>query len=82
MGGFFGITSKRDCLMDVFIGTDYHSHLGTRRGGLAAYDKEIGLQRKILRKLSFLTGKSGRKNIQKFGLQSYIHHPIRFKIHR
>ena len=47
MGGFFGITSKRDCLMDVFIGTDYHSHLGTRRGGLAAYDKEIGLQRKI-----------------------------------
>ena len=33
--------------MDVFIGTDYHSHLGTRRGGLAAYDKEIGLQRKI-----------------------------------
>lgn len=47
MGGFFGITSRRDCLMDVFIGTDYHSHLGTRRGGLAAYDKEIGLQRKI-----------------------------------
>ena len=47
MGGFFGITSKRECLMDVFIGTDYHSHLGTRRGGLAAYDKEIGLQRKI-----------------------------------
>ena len=33
--------------MDVFFGTDYHSHLGTRRGGLAAYDKEIGLQRKI-----------------------------------
>ena len=34
-------------MMDVFFGTDYHSHLGTRRGGLAAYDKEIGLQRKI-----------------------------------
>lgn len=47
MGGFFGITSKEDCLMDVFFGVDYHSHLGTRRGGLAAYDKEIGLQRKI-----------------------------------
>jgi len=47
MGGFFGITSKRDCLMDVFIGTDYHSHLGTRRGGLATYDSQIGLQRKI-----------------------------------
>ena len=47
MGGFFGITSCEDCMMDVFFGTDYHSHLGTRRGGLAAYDKEIGLQRKI-----------------------------------
>ncbi len=47
MGGFFGITSKSDCMMDVFFGVDYHSHLGTRRGGLAAYDSEIGLQRKI-----------------------------------
>ncbi len=47
MGGFFGITSKQDCMMDVFFGVDYHSHLGTRRGGMAAYDKEIGLQRKI-----------------------------------
>ena len=47
MGGFFGITSKNDCMMDVFFGVDYHSHLGTRRGGMAAYDKEIGLQRKI-----------------------------------
>ncbi len=47
MGGFFGITSKRECLMDVFFGVDYHSHLGTRRGGIAAYDKEIGLQRVI-----------------------------------
>ncbi len=47
MGGFFGITSKSDCMMDVFFGVDYHSHLGTRRGGLAAYDREIGLQRKI-----------------------------------
>ena len=47
MGGFFGITSKCDCMMDVFFGVDYHSHLGTRRGGMAAYDSEIGLQRKI-----------------------------------
>ena len=45
MGGFFGIASKNDCMLDVFFGVDYHSHLGTRRGGLAAYDKEIGLQR-------------------------------------
>ena len=47
MGGFFGITSRQDCMMDVFFGVDYHSHLGTRRGGMAAYDREIGLQRKI-----------------------------------
>ena len=47
MGGFFGITSKKDCLIDVFFGVDYHSHLGTRRGGLAAYDPQIGLQREI-----------------------------------
>ncbi len=47
MGGFFGITSRHDCMMDVFFGVDYHSHLGTRRGGMAAYDREIGLQRKI-----------------------------------
>ncbi len=47
MGGFFGIASKRDCMMDVFFGVDYHSHLGTRRGGMAAYDRQIGLQRKI-----------------------------------
>ena len=38
MGGFFGAVSKRDCILDVFFGTDYHSHLGTRRGGMAAYD--------------------------------------------
>lgn len=47
MGGFFGVVSKEDCMLDVFFGVDYHSHLGTRRGGLAVYDKEIGLQRKI-----------------------------------
>ena len=47
MGGFFGIASKRDCMLDVFFGVDYHSHLGTKRGGMAAWDPEIGLQRKI-----------------------------------
>ena len=47
MGGFFGIASKEECVIDVFFGTDYHSHLGTRRGGMAAYDAEIGLQRTI-----------------------------------
>ena len=43
MGGFFGIVSKRDALADVFFGTDYHSHLGTRRAGVAAFDEKIGL---------------------------------------
>ncbi len=47
MGGFFGIVSKQDCMEDVFFGVDYHSHLGTKRAGLAAYAPEIGLQRKI-----------------------------------
>ena len=35
MGGYFGIVSRQDCIEDVFFGTDYHSHLGTRRAGLA-----------------------------------------------
>jgi len=47
MGGFFGITSRKDCMLDVFFGVDYHSHLGTRRAGLAAWDPKVGLQRKI-----------------------------------
>ena len=47
MGGFFGITSSKECLADVFFGVDYHSHLGTKIGGLAAYDPETGLQRQI-----------------------------------
>ena len=47
MGGFFGAVTKRDAIYDVFFGTDYHSHLGTYRGGMAAYDDELGLQRKI-----------------------------------
>lgn len=47
MGGFFGVVSKNDAISDVFFGTDYHSHLGTRRAGIAAYDPEKGMQRKI-----------------------------------
>lgn len=46
MGGFFGVTSKEDCVMDLFFGTDYHSHLGTRRGGMAVYGRD-GFQRSI-----------------------------------
>lgn len=47
MGGFFGAALKRDCVEDVFFGTDYHSHLGTRRGGMAFYSPENGFQRGI-----------------------------------
>lgn len=47
MGGFFGATSKRDVVLDVFFGVDYHSHLGTRRGGMAAVSEEKGFQRDI-----------------------------------
>ena len=47
MGGFFGAISHKNCIYDVFFGTDYHSHLGTRRGGMAIYDKELGFQRQI-----------------------------------
>ncbi len=47
MGGFFGAACNHDAIEDVFFGTDYHSHLGTKRGGMAAYDEKIGLQRDI-----------------------------------
>ena len=48
MGGLFGAISKRDCVLDIFFGVDYHSHLGTRRGGMAIYDAEEGrFQRQI-----------------------------------
>ena len=46
MGGFFGVASKSDCVFDLFFGTDYHSHLGTRRGGMAVFG-ESGFQRAI-----------------------------------
>ena len=40
MGGYFGAISHRDVGLDVFFGTDYHSHLGTRRGGMVVYGPE------------------------------------------
>ncbi len=46
MGGFFGVVSKNDCVMDLFFGVDYHSHLGTRRGGMAVYSDK-GFERAI-----------------------------------
>lgn len=46
MGGFFGVASKQDCVFDLFFGIDYHSHLGTRRGGMAVYGED-GFNRAI-----------------------------------
>ena len=47
MGGFFGVASKNECKLDVFFGTDYHSHLGTRRAGMAFVAKDGSLSRII-----------------------------------
>ena len=47
MGGFFGVAAKEDCVFDLFFGTDYHSHLGTRRAGMTVYDRENGFNRAI-----------------------------------
>ncbi|MCI5953110.1 MAG: amidophosphoribosyltransferase [Lachnospiraceae bacterium] len=47
MGGFFGVAAKEDCVFDLFFGTDYHSHLGTRRAGMTVYDRENGFDRAI-----------------------------------
>ena len=47
MGGIFGTISKKSCVADLFYGTDYNSHLGTRRGGLATYSSEKGFVRSI-----------------------------------
>ncbi|MEE0955067.1 MAG: amidophosphoribosyltransferase [Eubacterium sp.] len=47
MGGFFGVASHRDCVFDLYYGTDYHSHLGTRRAGMVVFDPEKGFDRAI-----------------------------------
>ncbi len=47
MGGFFGVASKEDCVFDLFFGTDYHSHLGTRRAGMVVYSGQHGFDRAI-----------------------------------
>ena len=47
MGGFFGTISTKCCVNDLFYGTDYNSHLGTKRAGLVTYDEEKGFSRKI-----------------------------------
>ena len=66
MGGFFGAISKRDVTLDIFFGVDYHSHLGTRRGGMIIYDQQDGFQRQIhsIENTPFRT--KFEKDLQKF----------------
>ena len=52
MAGFFGSISTTPCAADVFYGTDYHSHLGTRRGGMATFDKETGHFNRVIHSIS------------------------------
>lgn len=47
MSGFFGVVSKEDCVFDLFFGTDYHSHLGTRRAGMVVYDEKNGFDKAL-----------------------------------
>lgn len=47
MGGLFGVISREDCVADLYFGTDYHTHLGARRGGMSVYDEQKGFQRAI-----------------------------------
>ena len=47
MGGFFGVVSRREAVNDLFYGTDYNSHLGTKRAGMVTYDSETGFTRSI-----------------------------------
>ena len=53
MGGYFGVASREDCVFDLFFGTDYHSHLGTRRGGMAVYGKKGFDDLRISKDLTF-----------------------------
>lgn len=66
MGGIFGVASKSNCVSDLFFGTDYHSHLGTRRGGMAVYGKEGGFNRRstISRTLPSVQNLNGRAGIR------------------
>ncbi len=47
MSGFFGVVSKEDCVFDLFFGTDYHSHLGTRRAGMVVYNEKVGFDKAL-----------------------------------
>ena len=66
MGGVFGVISKSNCVLDVFFGTDYHSHLGTSRGGMViAIQKELGLP------VKFIGLGEQHDDLQPFDVQQY-----------
>ena len=64
MGGFFGTVSKAECVTDLFYGTDYNSHLGTKRGGLATYAQGEGFMRSIHNLESSYSARSLNLNFQ------------------
>ena len=61
MGGFFGTVSKTECVTDLFYGTDYNSHLGTKRGGLATYAKGEGFMDRPHKSFSLGISSQGRR---------------------
>ena len=60
MGGFFGTITKKSCVNDLFYGTDYNSHLGTKRAGMVTFDTERGFSRSIQETIS---GRSSRTSL-------------------
>ena len=62
MGGFFGTISKEKCVNDLFYGTDYNSHMGTKRGGLATYSKEDGFDQFPSREIRHSHSGKGREH--------------------
>ena len=71
MGGFFGAVSRRDCVLDVFFGVDYHSHLGTRRGGMIIHDREEQRRKSLIQEKK-LTDVEIKKSIQCYKRGSQI----------
>ncbi len=72
MGGFFGTVSTKDCVADLFYGTDYNSHLGTKRGGMAMYNEETGFTRSIHNLESSYFRTKFEPDLHKFSGQSGI----------
>ena len=72
MGGFFGTVSTRSCVTDLYYGTDYNSHMGTKRGGMATYSEEKGFIRSIHNLESAYFRSKFEPNLEKFSGNSGI----------